>query len=113
MRSVILVILWLTLASMSYGSYGYMEVDPNPASIPEYYTVYFIFANTTGHDITVYTVEDSGSEYDVDVEVSAGNYEVVYSASGVTYTPGTFYHKLTFYTSDGAFEADPYTFLVK
>jgi hypothetical protein len=113
MRYALTTIAICFAASMALASYGYIEVDPNPASIPEDYTVYLVFTNTTGQDIYVYSVEDSGSSIECNVSVSAGNSEVVYSASGVTYTPGEFYHKPVFYTSDGTYEGDSYVFVVR
>lgn len=91
----------------------WLEVSPNPASIPEKYTVNWVVDNRTNKDITVYYIMDDNSRINVNVTAPAGSTTVVKSASGTTYIPGVFHHVPTFYTSEGAIRAPNYDFVVK
>ena len=89
-------------------------VEPNPASIPEEYTVYYVFDNGTADDVKVAYITDGETDIVVGRVVRAGREAVLYSASGTTYTPGTFHHSpILFHTDAGTFRAPDYDFVVR
>lgn len=91
----------------------FIEITPNPARIPEKYTVKWVVRNNTTKDITIYSAKKGTAEVELNKNAAAGCTVVVDSGSGITYTPGTFHNTLVIYSSAGTFEARPVDFIVK
>jgi len=90
------------------------NVSPNPASIPEKYTVRYYIKNMTGKDIFVEYIMDGDARVDINKIAPAGEKTVLYSASGVTYISGVFHHgPIYYYTDAGKIRAPDYDFVVR
>lgn len=92
----------------------WLDVEPNPASIPERYTVRWYIENTTARDVEVYYIMDGRNKITISKTAAAGRTTVLKSASGTTYTPGVFHHApIIFHTSAGDIKAADYDFVVR
>jgi hypothetical protein len=91
----------------------FIEITPNPARIPEKYTVKWVVRNNTKEDVKIYSAKKGNAEVELNKNAPAGCTVVVRSGGGTTYTPGTFHNTLVIYSSAGTFEARPVDFIVK
>jgi len=91
----------------------WLQISPNPAKIPENYTVSWMVKNGSKSDITVYYITAQGEKTQINQVVPAGSTMAIKSGSGVTYQAGNFFnHDLYIYTSIGTFRAPDVTFVV-